>query len=122
MALWFVSRNAALMHLASVRGRRFTVPLDSDGVGVFARSAEDWQVVRNIAAKALDSGIRVRRWVSLGTSEAHVDPVVNSVRLSREGFLKSFCLILGEFGDTAVAGVRGKSNVVFYLPVEEVLR
>ena len=43
ISLCFVIRFGSLTYLAAKRVKRFTIPLDYDGFGVYARSADDWR-------------------------------------------------------------------------------
>lgn len=43
ISLCFLIRFASLTYLAASRVKRFTIPLDYDGYGVYARTAEDWR-------------------------------------------------------------------------------
>ena len=47
ITLSFLVRFSCLTVLASQRVRRFTMPLDYDGFGVYARTASDWRVFRD---------------------------------------------------------------------------
>jgi hypothetical protein len=43
VSLCFLIRFGSLTCLAAKRVKRFTIPLDYDGVGVYARTADDWR-------------------------------------------------------------------------------
>lgn len=43
ISLCFAIRFGCLSYLAAKRVKRFTIPLDYDGFGVYARSADDWR-------------------------------------------------------------------------------
>jgi ABC-type amino acid transport substrate-binding protein len=43
ISLCFAIRFGSLSYLHAKRVKRFTIPLDCDGFGIYARSAEDWR-------------------------------------------------------------------------------
>lgn len=43
ISLCFFIRFGFLTYFAAKKGERFTIPLDYDGFGVYARTAEDWR-------------------------------------------------------------------------------
>ncbi|MGK0190562.1 MAG: hypothetical protein ACI9R3_006391, partial [Verrucomicrobiales bacterium] len=43
ISLCFLIRFGSLTYLAAMRVKRFTMPLDYDGFGVYARTADDWR-------------------------------------------------------------------------------